>query len=326
MIKKVLSAVMAIVLLFGSAATLPEGVFETSSTITASAEGETSGKCGKNVSWSLKNGVLTISGTGKMTDYSDDDDNRSPFYDRQDDIKSVVIKSGVTSIGNEAFTFCENITNVTIPSSVKNIGDYAFSDCWSLKSITIPDSVTSIGDDAFSDCWSLESITIPDSVTSIGDNAFSLCTSLTSVTIPNSVTSISALAFSFCKSLTSVTIPDSVTSIDYGAFSGCEKLKSVTIPDSVTSIGEQAFYDCESLKSVIVPKSVTSIGEKALGYYDDNGTEKKVYWFMICCERYSAADTYAWDNGFDRGFIEGDYIYQYGYSDSIKYSCCWFAC
>ena len=104
--KRILAGLLAFALIFGSAAALPEGVFETSSTITASAESTaTSGKCGENVSWKLKDGVLTISGTGKMTDYSDDDDNRSQFYGR-DDIKSVVIKSGVTSIGNEAFTLC----------------------------------------------------------------------------------------------------------------------------------------------------------------------------------------------------------------------------
>ena len=65
--KKILSAVLALCLAFGSAAALPEGVFETSSTITASADSTaTSGKCGDNVKWSLKNGVLTISGSGAM--------------------------------------------------------------------------------------------------------------------------------------------------------------------------------------------------------------------------------------------------------------------
>ena len=172
---------------------------------------------------------------------------------------SYAIPDSVTSIGDDAFNYCEFLTSVTIPDSVTSIGEGAFEDCTSLTSVTIPDSVTSIGSSAFEDCTSLTSVTIPDSVTSIGDYAFDGCTSLTSVTIPDSVTSIGELAFGSCTSLTSVTIPDSVTYIGYSAFNGCTSLTSVTIPDSVTSIDWYAFEDCTSLTSVTIPDSVTSI-------------------------------------------------------------------
>ena len=74
--------------------------------------------------------------------------------------------------------------NVTIPKTyngkpVTSIGDDALSYCRSLKSVTIGDSVTSIGDDAFAACSSLTSVTIPNSVTSIGEGAFAWCSSLT---------------------------------------------------------------------------------------------------------------------------------------------------
>ncbi len=161
--------------------------------------------------------------------------------------KTLAIPDGVTSIGNEAFWFCDSLTSVTIPDSVTSIGGGAFAGCLSLTSVTIPDSVTSIGDYAFRECDSLTSVTIPDSVTSIGDYAFNWCKSLTSVTIPDSVTSIGENAFWGCESLTSVTIPNSVTSIGDGAFCKCTSLTSVTIPDSVTSIGEDAFKYCERL-------------------------------------------------------------------------------
>ena len=159
------------------------------------------------------------------------------------------IPSGVTSIGDSAFAYCDSLTSVEIPDSVTSIGNSAFYSCDSLTSITIPDSVTSIGDAAFYDCDCLTSVTIPDSVTSIGDYAFARC-GLTSVTIPDSVTRIGDSAFTRCDSLTSVVIGDSVTSIGNYAFAYCRSLTSVVIGDSVTSIGNYAFFWCDSLTSV----------------------------------------------------------------------------
>ena len=111
----------------------------------------------------------------------------------------------VTSIGDEAFYYCESLTGIVIPNSVTWIGYYAFQSCTSLTSIEIPNSVTSIGSGAFYNCESLTSIEMPDSVTSIGDYAFGDCRSLTSVEIPNSVTSIGKGAFYYCSSLTKIT-------------------------------------------------------------------------------------------------------------------------
>ena len=65
----------------------------------------------------------------------------------------------VTSIGKEAFAFCDPLTSITIPNSVKSIGWKAFLDCESLKEICIPNSVTSIGRHAFDGCDSLLSFT-----------------------------------------------------------------------------------------------------------------------------------------------------------------------
>ncbi len=220
-----------------------------------------SGSCGENVTYIYNSTTkeLVISGTGAMTDYRYS--SNSAFYNS--DIESIVITSGVTTIGWCAFSYCENLTSVTIPNSVTTIGDDAFYGCSSLTSVTIPDSVTTIGERAFYDCSSLTSVTIPDSVTTIGEGAFRSCSSLTSVTIPDSVTTIGDLAFCYCESLTSVTIPDSVTTIRGWSFSGCSSLTSVTIPDSVIAIGEGAFYDCSSLTSVTIPDSVTTIGDDA---------------------------------------------------------------
>ena len=207
-----------------------------------------SGDCGNNgdnVQWELyDSGNLYIFGSGNMANWNY---KGSPWYNN--DIKTVKIEYGVTSIGQYAFHYCE-LTTVTIPDSVTSIGNKAFEECTSLTTVTIPDSVTSIGDAAFYDCTSLTTVTIPDSVTSIDVWAFYKCTSLTTVTIPDSVTSIGYCAFWDCTSLTTVTIPDSVTSIGGAAFLRCTSLTTVTIPDSVTSIGDDAFAACTSLNKI----------------------------------------------------------------------------
>ncbi len=192
--------------------------------------------------------TLYIMGSGPMEDYPTSI-NR-PWYQYKEEIQSVVIENGITSIGDSAFCECGSLTSVTIPNSVTSIGETAFWKCTALTSVTIPNRVATIGGRAFMECSSLTSITIPDSVTSIGFAAFSNCGSLASVTLPKGIASISESAFADCHSLTSVTIPDSVTLIGSGAFARCDGLTSVTIPASVAGIGDYAFDGCAKLTDV----------------------------------------------------------------------------
>ena len=273
------------------------------SMIPVTARAATSGTCGENVTWTLSDdGVLTISGTGPMRDYSWSYGwDSSPFYSTSitSSIKYVILEEGVTSIGTFAFQCCSNLVSVTIPSSVSSIGNGAFTGCKSLVGFyvntnnshysndsygvlfdkaqtelirapegylgyySIPNSVNSIHNDALGGCSRLTGVTIPNSVVSIGEGAFYDCDSLTSITIPDSVTSIDEYAFEECDSLISITIPNSITSIRDDTFAYCYSLTSVTIPDSVTSIGDGAFANCSSLTSVTIPNSVTSIGDEA---------------------------------------------------------------
>ena len=169
----------------------------------------------------------------------------------------------VTSVGNEAFRYCDSLTSITIPDSVTSIGDSAFQDCTSLKSITIPDSVTSIGDSAFYKCKSLKRITIPDGVKTIGKVAFSGCLSLPSIEVGTnnvSFTAINGVLFNAKKKLlysypggrkgSNYQIPKSVITIEIGAFEFSNRLTSITIPDSVTTIKGFTFNKCTSLTSI----------------------------------------------------------------------------
>ena len=164
---------------------------------------------------------LTVTGSmGFRTDgplmYASVSDYRDYVY--MNAIQKVELGSGVTGIGNYAFSYCSSLSSITIPDGVTSIGEAAFPSCFSLSSITIPDSVTSIDNGAFSGCSSLSSITIPDSVTGIGEYAFNSCSSLSSITIPDSVTGIGEAAFSACYGIARLyflpTTPPSVSSSD----------------------------------------------------------------------------------------------------------------
>lgn len=215
-------------------------------------------------------------------------------------IPETIDGKNVTSIGDLAFFYCNNITSINIPTSVTNIGIGAFQSCGSLTNINIPVNTVKIGKGAFSGCTSLKSIEIPASVTSIGEDAFMFCSRLTSIEIPASVTSIGSNAFSGCsEGLTSIivdegnttynsgagsnciietatnalivgckntVIPTGVTSIKDSAFKGCSKLKNIKLPTSITSIEQSAFSGCSGLTNIEIPTSVTNIGKNAFEF------------------------------------------------------------
>ena len=174
-------------------------------------------------------------------------------------VRSITIPSSITSIKDDTFKNCSQLTSVTLSKGLTSIGKCAFDKCKNLISITIPEGVTEIGNGAFGECSRLTSITIPSTVTSIGAGAFQLCENLTSVTLSKKLTSIGAGAFQYCENLTSITIPEGVTEIGDGAFQYCENLTNITIPEGVTKIRAYTFYECTSLHDITIPEGVTEI-------------------------------------------------------------------
>ena len=197
---------------------------------------------------------------------------------------SLTIPSTITHIGTKAFYCCTNLTgSLTIPNSVKTIGDYAFYGCERFNTtLSLPSSIKVIGNYVFYGCRGFfNRLIIPQSVTSIGDYAFCECSGLTgSLTIPNSVTSIGKNAFAACKNLTgSLTLSNVLEIIGENAFASCGFKGSLTIPNSVTSIGNNAFSGCSGLSSFTIGNDVTSIGSKAFYYtaWYNNQPEGVVY-------------------------------------------------
>ena len=248
------------------------------------------GKCGDNLTYSLdtSKGVLTISGTGKMTDYL----MGNPFS--KFNVKTVIIENGVTSIGYQAFCGCTRVVDVIVPDSVTSIGDSAFYNCQKLNNITIPNSVTSIGNSVFYNCTNLLRITLPG-LENIGKYSLCECPNLRRIEYYgtknqwnkicklqnnsklNNVETfcIDGLTGSFdpitysTKDYLKFKIDDNVTLVGYDK----NKMKSKNINvDSiefagfkfnVTSIGNSAFRSCTSLTSVTIGNSVTSIDDYA---------------------------------------------------------------
>lgn len=175
---------------------------------TRAADVVASGNCGSiifgdEVKWALDSaGVLTISGVGKMADYTRDV--HAPWYDYREAITSVVVEPGVTYIGEYAFHLLTASTRVSIPDSVTSIGNCAFLAWWSLTSVNIPDSVTSIDTAAFQHCTKLVSVKLPTGLVTIPQAIFYGCHLLASITIPASVRAIGMNAFYDCEQLSEV--------------------------------------------------------------------------------------------------------------------------
>lgn len=262
--KKIISIVLSVIIL--------------ASLITSTGILNVSATDNSNIKWSFdsKTGTLTISGTGEMLgNYI----NENPWSKYKNDVTTVIINKGITTIGYGAFIYFRNIRKVTIPNSVKSIKEAAFEDCSSLKNIVIPNSVISIKTQAFCNCKSLSNVELSNSLTEIQENAFLNCISLKNITIPNSVNFIGAGAFAECSNLTSATILNGVTSIGKKAFCDCTNLASVTIPSSVNYIGETCFYLCTNLKTINVDKENKFFySKKGVLYYKDKQTTTLLFY------------------------------------------------
>ena len=220
-----------------------------------------SGNCGENVSWVLddETGVLTVTGEGEMVL-----PNLNYWSDYLEEVLTIIIEDGITSIGNNAFNGFSKLTSVQIPNSVTKIGISAFSGCENLAELSLPDSIKEIERSAFNNCRKLRSIILPP-VEIVTAGLFFGCSSLESVTFPSTTKIIEARAFSYCKSLSEIVLPEALESIGWEAFGQCDYLQRVTFGPNIISIGSTCFVGCHWLQEAILPDSLVSIGGQAFG-------------------------------------------------------------
>ena len=215
--KKVLSIVLSIIMLFSATSVFAAQTPETGDISSAMTVHK------GHVTYVLKDKVLTISGKGAIENYynlEEENGNISPFY-QNSGIWEVIIEEGVTAIGDATFAECLNIRKVTLPSTLKSIGSFAFYNCQMLREINIPESVKEIGYRTFYNCQSLKKISLPLKL----ERIFTACF--------------------YNTGIKSIAISEGVTEIRAYAFEDCGNLEKVVIPNTVEVIGEYCFYNTD---------------------------------------------------------------------------------
>lgn len=250
--------------------------------------------CGENLFWSYDDSscTLSITGTGDMWDFSYDG---VPWRSVANQIRSVELPDGLTSIGRYAFWAMPQLQSIDIPNGVVSIGGESFMYTW-LTGIVLPESVKSIDGFAFYDCEQMETVSLPDSLEKIGAFAFAY-SAVTSLRIPKNVSDIEYAAFAHCANLQ----PEAFT-VDpenpafsaengvlywerYGlvtlhsylhtkrnqmftvhadriyayAFYTHPYIEHIILSDGMLEIDSCAFEECTALQSVTIPTSLTYI-------------------------------------------------------------------
>ena len=247
-----------------------------------------SGTFGDGLYWSLNEGSLTIGGVGAMPDFTWE--NEAPWMAWKDEIYGVEIQSGITAVGNLAFTEISSLGYASLPGTVTRIDSMAFYCCSALGGIQLPDGLTVLGDgvfqetaittmdipagvrvigeSAFAGCVQLTGVTLHEGLQVIGDSAFSYCESLTEISIPQTVTTIESYAFDNCTSLQRVSGLEHLETLPYGLFCECNSLTDIGLLPRISVIPGDFFARCHSLSSIAIPGTVIQIEDWAFDECD----------------------------------------------------------
>ncbi len=189
-----------------------------------------------------------------------------------------IIPDGVTSIADNAFLGCGELTEVEIPDSVMSIGENAFSSCKRLREIVVSRGVKCIKKQAFENCVSLTKVKLEEGVEEIGSLAFYRCYSLTTIIIPTSLKRIDQNAFRGCIAIANFEVaPESVNyQVKSGAllsrdgtqllFCQATLTGEYVIPEGVRQIDEMAFCNCGRINGVVIPRGIKKIHRDSFLY------------------------------------------------------------
>ena len=235
--------------------------------------------------------TLTISGTGKMADYTstttpwgmalakalgENGTSVDMVKDAVPRITTLSIENGVTGIGDYSFSRMTGLTSLEIPGSVKEIGAFAFWSCTSLNTITLNEGLEKIGGSAFRTIYGMEekTLNIPASVTTIEPYAFEIfiCKGYSVSEDSKSFKAVDGVLFSADgktlvryptkKNAETYQIPEGTEVIGESAFE-LAPFSSIEFPSTVRTLETGAFVQCTGLKEVTLPDSITTVGDSA---------------------------------------------------------------
>ena len=263
-------------------------------------ESDSFGNCaGLAPTWSLENGVLTISGSGPMENAWPDG---FPWTEKKDEIREVKVENGVLTVADNAFSDFTALEKVTLADTVGVIGDSAFYRCENLTEMAIPTNTLEIKNGAFNGCTALASVTFPSRLRLIGENAFSGCTYLKEAVLPDTLLSLGDNTFQNCTALSLISVPSLETAIGRDCFLKCDmiemnwwltedgvlmvsgigsmkqtwgstvpwesekaQIKRAVVQWGVTDVMDNAFRNCTQLTEAEIAETVTSVGSYAFG-------------------------------------------------------------
>ncbi len=213
------------------------------------------------ITWTLDTeGTITVSGNGKIPDYSYGNNHAAPWDDRKEDIKTLLIEEGITEIGVNAFRDCRNLRSVKLPSTVFRIHGHAFYNCTDLETIEsrrsrwrylyedidhteddTEDDTVIFGYKSFLNCpWAIRKWNyyyIQDG------NLLACLTDRIEKKIPDGVHTIKKLSMTNIVA-DELVLPSTVTTVEALAFSGTVIKERLEFPEKIECIDPYALADC----------------------------------------------------------------------------------
>lgn len=230
-----------------------------------------SGICGRkinqntdstNLRWHLDtfDGVLHITGSGAMRDYSTD--TKAPWYPYRAQISRIDISDDVTCIGNYAFYQCASFDSIYVGNAVARLGSYSFNGASNMRTLFLS-SVRNIQSYACYGCTRLSHVDFNNSVSTVATRAFYNCSNLGKVTNTENMESIGSYCFSGCTLLNSILFHEGFKTIDTYAFQSCQNLHALRFPSTLTAVSGNSFRDCPALDTIEVASGNSKYDSRA---------------------------------------------------------------
>lgn len=256
-LKKYVILLLALLVLTGCNRSAPvtTNMSTDSETLQSSEEGQV-----ENIHWEKRGDVLTISGEGILTK----EHLKEVKKKWKKEIKKVVVKDGITGLGDECFSMWKEMKRIELSDSITTIGEYAFAYCKKMEDIRLPDKLAKVEEYMFLSCKELKQIQLPKELREMERAVFGGCISLERIEIPNGVTELPSYTFIECSKLTDVKLPDSLKKIGEYAFSECTALKQIEIPDSVEEFEKFVFIRCDGLETLTLPGNLKKYPKYAI--------------------------------------------------------------